>query len=902
MILNSITLENFKSHKYSHIDLDKGITLILGENGAGKSTIFEAISYAFFKEFTGKIDDVKRQSNNEMDIVKEMKVTIEFEKSGKHYKLIRSKKSNSSAELMTWENDKFGMLCKGDKQVTQELQRILELDSKSFLNAVYIRQGDITELIEKTAAEKKEFIGKLLNIDSVQKAHDELKGIIDKYNDEKNKNDGKLSEKIKIEENIEELNLNLKKNKETLNTLSTEQSIIETAFNKLKEEMQVSDDNKSRYNAKMSELKQQKKIIHTFEEQKKTINTKLQEIEKYEEECKKLKKYVEKLPYLEDFKNLKIELDKLGDKIKSINEQIVKIEKNKQIVNENKKFYDDYDKVQKDIEALTENRKKLEYKVKENQKINVKLSESQKRKDENLKYIRKRSDIASELFGKNFNNPEEVEKKVLEEKEISKEKAEQITKKINANNEELSVIKNELSNTKKSLKDLENTQDTCPICQSSISHEKHVELSEKYHESIISFEKRINELTNENTNQTEEIEKINQYLKDIDKIDLSLLKEKYDEFNELCIEIKSLKKLIPEIEKDENDLKNIDEKINNQNEHMKGIENKRQDYLLAKKTIEDLKDLDELNNEKNEYLNSFEKIKKECRYMMEKYAIKDDIDRTIKYTKKQADLYNEYQGAIKDKDNTLKEKESINDNLTIEQDNLKNITEEINNIDYDDEKNKKIHEDYTSNEKKLKEKELSLAGMSVNIKKDEEQLEKYREELEELKELSKEQNNLKDYLKFLNDIRDFYGKDGVQKILRDQAKPKIEKATIDIFNEFDFNYSSLKLDSNYDIKIETKDGDRELNLMSGGEKIVIALALRLGIARVVSKNKTELLLLDEPTIHLDAERRASLIDTINSISIVPQMIIVTHDDEMEPIANKIVKVVKQNGISSIDNS
>lgn len=902
MILNSITLENFKSHKYSHIDLNKGITLILGENGAGKSTIFEAISYAFFKDFTGKIDDVKRQSNDEMDIVKEMKVTIEFEIGGKHYKLIRGKKSSTIARLMTLENDDFSTLCKGDTQVTDELQKILELDSKSFLNAVYIRQGDITELIEKSAAEKKEFIGKLLNIDSVQKAHDELKGIIDKYNDEKNKNDGKLSEKIKIEENMEELNLNLEKNNATLNSIISELSIIQTTFDKLKEDMKISDDNKIRYNTKISELKQQEKIIHNLENQKNNINIKIQEIEKYEEECKKLYKYVEKLPYLEEFKNLKIELDKLEDKIKNVNEQIDKIEVNKQILNENKKYYDEYDVVKKDIGEFTENRKILEEKVKKNQEIIVKLSESKTKNDDNLKYIRNVSDYASKLFKENFSSPEEVENKVLEEKKNSTENAEEITKKINSNNEELSVIKNELSNTKKSLKDLDNTQDTCPICQSSISHEKHVELSEKYRESIKSFEKRINELTNENNNKKEEIENINQYLKDIDQIDLSLLKDKYNEFNRLYAEIKELNELIPEIEKNEKDLKNIDEEINNKNEYLKDIENKRQNYLLAKKTIEDLKDLDELNNERNEYLNSFEKIKKECRDMMEKYAIKDDIEGTIKFTRKQVDLYNEYQGAIKDKENNLKEKENIINNLTTEQDNLKNITEQINNIDYDDEKNKKLHEDYTSNETKLKEKELNLAGMRVNIKKDEEQLEKYRDELKELKEISIEQNNLKDYLKFLNNIRDFYGKDGVQKILRDQAKPKIEKATIDIFNEFDFNYSSLKLDSNYDIKIETKDGDRELKLMSGGEKIVIALALRLGIARVVSKNKTELLLLDEPTIHLDAERRASLIDTINSISIVPQMIIVTHDDEMEPIANNIVKVIKQNGISYIDNS
>ena len=88
-------------------------------------------------------------------------------------------------------------------------------------------------------------------------------------------------------------------------------------------------------------------------------------------------------------------------------------------------------------------------------------------------------------------------------------------------------------------------------------------------------------------------------------------------------------------------------------------------------------------------------------------------------------------------------------------------------------------------------------------------------------------------------------------------------------------------------------------MLSGGEKIVIALALRLGIANVISKNKTELLILDEPTIHLDDDRRARLIEILRDINLVPQMIVVTHDDEMETLSNNIIKVDKTNGISTI---
>lgn len=157
-------------------------------------------------------------------------------------------------------------------------------------------------------------------------------------------------------------------------------------------------------------------------------------------------------------------------------------------------------------------------------------------------------------------------------------------------------------------------------------------------------------------------------------------------------------------------------------------------------------------------------------------------------------------------------------------------------------------------------------------------------------------------MEILEYIRELYGKDGVQKELRENARPDIEKHTLDIFNEFDFEYTSLELDENYDVYIENKNERLTLNMMSGGEKIVIALALRLGIASTVSGNRTDMLLLDEPTIHLDAERRRLLIDIIRQIKIVPQMIVVSHDDEMESISNNIIKIAKENGISYVDDS
>ena len=124
---------------------------------------------------------------------------------------------------------------------------------------------------------------------------------------------------------------------------------------------------------------------------------------------------------------------------------------------------------------------------------------------------------------------------------------------------------------------------------------------------------------------------------------------------------------------------------------------------------------------------------------------------------------------------------------------------------------------------------------------------------------------------------------------------------MDIFSEFGFDYSAINLDEDYNLIVQTRQEQIDLNMLSGGEKIVIALALRLGIAKAISKNKMELLVLDEPTIHLDSERRTELIDIIRKINVVPQMIVVSHDEEMEALSTNIIKISKNNGISTCNS-
>lgn len=902
MLINSITLHNFKSHKDSHISFNKGISLILGSNGAGKSSIFEAISYSFFKIYDGTLEDITRKPINENDIIDEMKVIVEFEIGGTHYKLQRGRKnSQSNVSLVYKEKDKYVPYCKTEKEVTEELENLLGIDSKSFKNAIYIKQGEITELIDKTAAEKKEFIAKLLNIDYVEKAWEEIKTVINKYEFKKSENDGQLFRKKDVDSKIKDLQELIEKNQQIFNEKSPLlKSTKEDLDNKLKL-IEESDNKKTEFNELKNQLTEKQKFIDHIRLQKEDLEKKLSQINEYEKECIILEKYDKKLPLYKELKGYESDKKNIIIQLENVNSQIEMYNNNKNTLKENKELYHKYIETENELNELNDKRKSVEEQVKNNQKIPAQLEEKNKRKKYLFNEIRNLSDKVSRMFNENFNNPEEIENKVIKEKTRITEEKNDLTNKINTNNEIISAKQNELKNTTKSLDDLENTKEICPICQSPISHDKHNELSENYRNKIDELQKNIKELDNSNETLKIELDESNNKLQTIEEINTDLLKDQYDEFKELIKDIADLDKLIPQISKDENELNELDSTLEEKQEYMNSIKNNYNKYIVANENITVI-DIEKITKDKEELETKLSDLKNKCRDIIQICGIQNDLDKTIEYAEKKSKKYQKYQTIIGEKDSHLKNREKIINKITSEENSYCETKDKLNKLCYNDEENKRLHETYTSQQSKYENMNNDITELKVEINKDKERLKEYEYELQKLDKIKIEQENLTDYIKLLEKIRDIYSKDGIQKILRDRARPAIQQNTMNIFNDFDFEYSALRIDENYDIQIENKNEILDLKMMSGGEKIAIALSLRLGIARYLSEKNTEILLLDEPTIHLDDEKRDKLIDIIGNNTAIPQMIVVTHDEGMEAISNNIIKIAKENGISYVDNS
>jgi exonuclease SbcC len=110
----------------------------------------------------------------------------------------------------------------------------------------------------------------------------------------------------------------------------------------------------------------------------------------------------------------------------------------------------------------------------------------------------------------------------------------------------------------------------------------------------------------------------------------------------------------------------------------------------------------------------------------------------------------------------------------------------------------------------------------------------------------------------------------------------------------------IAINEDYDIFIKIEDGLMPLSNASGGERVAIAIAMRLALAELVMEKAPTVLILDEPTVYLDDERRIEVFNILGELGRnLKQVIIVTHDEKVIDISDTVIRVENIGNIGRI---
>jgi exonuclease SbcC len=193
--------------------------------------------------------------------------------------------------------------------------------------------------------------------------------------------------------------------------------------------------------------------------------------------------------------------------------------------------------------------------------------------------------------------------------------------------------------------------------------------------------------------------------------------------------------------------------------------------------------------------------------------------------------------------------------------------------------------------KSVNEKQMELSGIDQQIGAISEKISKGNEQIKIIENAISELNIVKEYVTNLNEIQNnIFSRDGpVATSLRSWALNAISAKASEYLALLNTKIQRIHLaEKARDISIACNSKTEELDLesLSGGEKVSVALALRLGMASLLGASNLNLMILDEPTTHLDAERKKSLVGVLSQLSNVSnsetpmQFIIITHDAEI----------------------
>lgn len=165
---------------------ERGIFLITGATGAGKTTVFDAITYALYGNMSGEIREKNSVRSDFASADTPTYVELSMTHNGESYTIYRnpeylrpSKRKGAGALTKEKERAVFtgpdGKAVEGSSEVTRAVQELLKLDYRQFKQLSMIAQGEFTKFLSASSMEKTRIFREIFGTDLYEKTAVSLK-------------------------------------------------------------------------------------------------------------------------------------------------------------------------------------------------------------------------------------------------------------------------------------------------------------------------------------------------------------------------------------------------------------------------------------------------------------------------------------------------------------------------------------------------------------------------------------------------------------------------------------------------------------------------------------------------------------------------------------------------------
>ncbi len=262
-MITSVELGDFLSHSDTKLDFDKGVTVFVGQNGAGKSSIIDAITFAMFGQHTRKSNKglIKRGANQGF-------AKVEFTINDRQYQAVRKidTKGSLQAKFSEIVNGETIEIAAGERKqfgesMTQQVEKTIGLDFEKLKIASIVQQGELNAIIKAKPKEFKELLNAIIGIDKLDVASEEMKTVNKEFREKIRERVGYDDTHVEIlQRDLEKYQKDLEESEPQRDDLVLKQNQIQKELSELRTKLEIETPKID----KINQLEQRKEELRSY--------------------------------------------------------------------------------------------------------------------------------------------------------------------------------------------------------------------------------------------------------------------------------------------------------------------------------------------------------------------------------------------------------------------------------------------------------------------------------------------------------------------------------------------------------------------------------------------------------------------------------------------------------------
>ncbi|EMA45829.1 AAA family ATPase [Halococcus saccharolyticus] len=877
LVFNQLRLENIRSYDDQTVTFERGENLIFGANGAGKSTILQGVFGGLFQTA------IKYQVGTDFDLpdlvrkqADEGRLVLTFEAGGEEYTVDwRIEKTYDDGEVDGAKTKSgYPQLSSPalDEDISQvgtvqeEIRRIIGMDAESFVNSVYVQQGDITRLIHADTETRREILDGLLGLHHLDDLVDRMDAVRLEYGkaerdakakrtetrnrldefperDEIQAEIAETAERISDkkddvadnEDELESLRELKSDNEETLDRIDDLESDLEAKREKLAD---AEDDHERHKESLEAEQAARREAESTFDEKREALDE-LREHNATPDDALRSKEAAESA-----YESAQSTAESARASVQSIEEGTlstlaVEIETLDEAITETR---DDIDEVEETLELAGEKKATGE-------SHRTDAEERAERLETDLDETK--ADIADRAD--ELDIPRDASLRALAQSHIPEKR-----RTVSEERETVREERGRLETLQGQVDELA-AESECPVCGASEdAHDIDTDaVAEEHAAALVEKNERLDKLEVER----ERLDALERQV--TEAIDL---RDDLDDARETASDAQDdIDEAEATIEECESELESLQEELAERQDER---EEKREEKQAAEAELETAR----------ERVVEAETTERLVGRAVDLYENIDDIEGQVSQHEQNIENVRELRRQAHDRVRDLEaDVEVLEDELgDANPDDLRAEIAEIEELV------EEIHDEKAEAEAHIE----NLTGRLAELNQTKRQLQDERERVAMLDDqVTWAAEHHEEAAAVMEKYREVRGK------LRERNLAKLNQYTNEMFGDLyqSQSYRGVRIDKKYNIHLIAADGELiEPELSSGGESTILNLALRAGVYRIIAQrdgvagSALPPFILDEPTTYLDDDHVGELQTMIETISDwnVPQVLVVSHDETL----------------------